>query len=86
MIQVEDQAPLPSPVTDGDQLSRFAHEAEINLDFDLASRFHEERISLDKRNPHHWVDFGRFNLLINDVGKVSELVFIFCLLLCLLIY
>jgi len=72
VMEVEDQAPLPQPVTDVTQIRHFAREAEINLEFELAEKYFTERISIDRQDPEHWLDYGKFCLLINDIGKAEE--------------
>lgn len=41
-LQVEDQVPVPAPLTDTAQLKHFAREAEVNGNFELAEKFYQE--------------------------------------------
>uniref|UniRef100_A0A8C4SFM9 Cilia and flagella associated protein 70 n=1 Tax=Erpetoichthys calabaricus TaxID=27687 RepID=A0A8C4SFM9_ERPCA len=54
------------------QLKHFAKEAEVNEDFELASKYYQERIALDRNNPSHWFDYGAFCLLISNNSKAEE--------------
>ncbi|MBN3289296.1 CFA70 protein, partial [Polypterus senegalus] len=54
------------------QLKHFAKEAEVNEDFELASKYYQERIALDRKNPSHWFDYGAFCLLISNNSKAEE--------------
>ena len=42
VLAVEDQSPIPEPLTDSAQLKHFAREAEVNRNFDLAARYYQE--------------------------------------------
>ena len=42
VLQIEDQSPIPEPLTDSAQLKHFAREAEVNGNFDLASKYYQE--------------------------------------------
>ena len=42
VLQIEDQPPIPPPLTTNAQLKHFAHEAEVNKDFDLATKYYQE--------------------------------------------
>lgn len=42
MLAVEDQSPIPDPLTDSAQLKHFAREAEVNKNFDLAAKYYQE--------------------------------------------
>ena len=39
---VEDQAPVPEPLTDSVQLKHFAREAEVNGNYELATKYYLE--------------------------------------------
>lgn len=41
-LAVEDQRPVPAPLTDTTQLKHFAREAEVNNNFDTAARCYQE--------------------------------------------
>jgi hypothetical protein len=71
VLQIEDQPPIPPPLTTSAQLKHFAREAEVNRDFQTATRYYQERIIRDEVNADNWFDFGTFNLFINNVSKVS---------------
>ena len=65
--------PAPaSPVDDDAVIKHFAREAEVNFNYELASRFYQERLARDVGNADHWVDYGRFALLIGDRAKAAE--------------
>ncbi|XP_035827894.1 cilia- and flagella-associated protein 70 isoform X2 [Aplysia californica] len=72
VLALEDQPPVPQPLTDGAQLKHFAREAEVNQNFDLAATYYKERIARDKNDADCWFDFGTFNLYINDITKAEE--------------
>jgi len=72
VLALEDQPPVPKPLTDGAQLKHFAREAEVNQNFDLAATYYKERIARDKNDADCWFDFGTFNLYINDITKAEE--------------
>ena len=42
VLSVEDQAPIPEPMTDSAQLKHFAREAEVNENFELATKYYQE--------------------------------------------
>ena len=42
VLQIEDQPPIPPPLTTNAQLKHFAREAEVNKDFDLATKYYQE--------------------------------------------
>ena len=42
VLAVEDQSPIPEPLTDSAQLKHFAREAEVNRNFELASKYYQE--------------------------------------------
>ena len=41
-LAVEDQAPVPEPLTDSVQLKHFAREAEVNGNYELATKYYLE--------------------------------------------
>ena len=41
-LLLEDESPIPEPLTDVAQLKLFAREAEVNENFDLAAKFYQE--------------------------------------------
>ncbi|KAL4238526.1 Cilia- and flagella-associated protein 70 [Mactra antiquata] len=71
-LALEDQAPVPAPLTDSAQLKHFAREAEVNGNFDLATKYYQERIARNRNDPSHWFDYGTFCLYINDITKAEE--------------
>ncbi|KAK2186875.1 hypothetical protein NP493_185g01050 [Ridgeia piscesae] len=71
-LLLEDESPIPEPLTDVAQLKLFAREAEVNENFDLAAKFYQERIARDRNNPDHWLDYGTFCLYLNDLTKAEE--------------
>ncbi|XP_075035232.1 cilia- and flagella-associated protein 70 isoform X2 [Mixophyes fleayi] len=62
----------PAPMTDSEQLLRFAKEAEMTEDFDLAEMYYQERLARDRQCIHHWLDYGSFKLLVGDHIKAQE--------------
>ncbi|XP_050397153.1 cilia- and flagella-associated protein 70 [Patella vulgata] len=71
-LDVGDQSPVPEPLTDSNQLKHFAKEAEVNENYELASKYYQERIAREKNNADNWYDYGTFNLHINDITKAEE--------------
>eukprot|EP00118_Oscarella_pearsei_P027440 m.311063 g.311063 ORF g.311063 m.311063 type:complete len:1084 (+) comp59046_c0_seq1:3-3254(+) len=71
-FSVDDARAAPPSVSDAAAMKHFAREAEVNLNFELASRFYQERLASDGANPDYWVDYGRFSLLTGDVAKAAE--------------
>lgn len=41
-LALEDQAPIPKPQTDSAQLKHFAREAEVNGNYELATKYYQE--------------------------------------------
>ena len=41
-LALEEQAPIPSPLTDSAQLKHFAREAEVNENYELATKYYQE--------------------------------------------
>ncbi|KAM4697702.1 cilia- and flagella-associated protein 70 [Rhinophrynus dorsalis] len=66
------EEPPPSPMTDTEQILRFAKEAEITGDLGLADMYYQERLARDRQCVDHWLDYGSFNLLIGDNIKAQE--------------
>ncbi|WAR19559.1 CFA70-like protein, partial [Mya arenaria] len=71
-LAIEDQAPVPAPLTDSAQLKHFAREAEVNGNFELATKYYQERIARNRNDPCHWFDYGTFCLYINDITKKHD--------------
>ncbi|OWF40657.1 Tetratricopeptide repeat protein 18 [Mizuhopecten yessoensis] len=71
-LALEDQPPVPSPLTDSAQLKHFAREAEVNENFELATKYYQERIARNKNDPTNWFEYGTFCLYINDITKAEE--------------
>ncbi|CAH1791968.1 unnamed protein product, partial [Owenia fusiformis] len=72
VLSIEDQTPVPEPLTDSAQLKHFAREAEVNENFELAAKYYQERIARTRNDPEHWFDYGTFCLYINDITKAEE--------------
>ncbi|XP_063715632.1 cilia- and flagella-associated protein 70-like isoform X3 [Symsagittifera roscoffensis] len=72
VLSLEDQTPVPEPLTDADQLKHFARESEMNSNMQLADQFYLERISRNKKEPSYWFDYACFNLLNGDITKAVE--------------
>ncbi|XP_040296096.1 cilia- and flagella-associated protein 70 isoform X2 [Bufo bufo] len=66
-----EEAP-PAPMTDTEQLLRFAKEAEITEDYNLAEMYYQERLARDRQRVDHWLDYGCFKLLVGDYIKAQE--------------
>uniref|UniRef100_A0A8C3RW45 Cilia and flagella associated protein 70 n=1 Tax=Chelydra serpentina TaxID=8475 RepID=A0A8C3RW45_CHESE len=64
---------VASPTFTGcEQLRLFAHEAEVNEDYDLASVYYQERLARDRQIVQHWLDYGAFCLLMEENIKAQE--------------
>jgi hypothetical protein len=42
VLALEDQPPIPEPLTDSAQLKHFAREAEVNDNYELATKYYQE--------------------------------------------
>ena len=42
VLAIEDQSPIPEPLTNSAQLKHFAREAEVNENFELAAKYYQE--------------------------------------------
>ncbi|PIO31307.1 hypothetical protein AB205_0135460, partial [Aquarana catesbeiana] len=62
----------PDPMTDTEQLLRFAKEAEMNEDYNLAEMYYKERLARDRQSPDHWLEYGSFSLLVGDIIKARQ--------------
>lgn len=62
----------PAPMTDTEQLLRFAKEAEMTEDYNLAEMYYQERLARDRQRADHWLDYGCFKLLVGDYIKAQE--------------
>ncbi|XP_074014578.1 cilia- and flagella-associated protein 70 [Numenius arquata] len=69
-----EEAAFPVPVfrMTAEQLWLFAREAEVNKDYELASIYHQQRLSQDQQNIQHWLDYGAFRLLLEETTKAQE--------------
>ncbi|KAM6054297.1 cilia- and flagella-associated protein 70 isoform 1-T1 [Chlamydotis macqueenii] len=69
-----EEAPSPALLSSmtAEQLWLFAHEAEVNKDYKLASLYHQQRVAQDQRNIQCWLDYGAFCLLIEEPTKAQE--------------
>ncbi|XP_038074225.1 cilia- and flagella-associated protein 70-like isoform X4 [Patiria miniata] len=72
VLSLEDETPVPAPLTDCSQLKHFAREAEVNENFELAAKYYQERLARNRNDADYWFDYGTFCLLINDVAKAEE--------------
>ncbi|XP_070577266.1 cilia- and flagella-associated protein 70-like isoform X4 [Ptychodera flava] len=72
VLSLEDETPVPPPLTDSAQLKHFAREAEVNENFEVASKYYQERIARNRNDGDHWFDYGTFCMLINDISKAEE--------------
>ncbi|XP_038599925.1 cilia- and flagella-associated protein 70 isoform X3 [Tachyglossus aculeatus] len=64
--------PVLATFTSSEQLRLFAYEAEVNEDFALAATYYQERLSRDRPNLDHWLDYGAFCLLVDEPVKAQE--------------
>ncbi|XP_071834578.1 cilia- and flagella-associated protein 70-like isoform X3 [Apostichopus japonicus] len=71
-LSLEDETPVPAPVTTDEQLRHFAREAEVNENFELASKYYQERLARNRSDASSWFDYGTFSLLISDIAKAEE--------------
>ncbi|XP_010288865.1 PREDICTED: tetratricopeptide repeat protein 18, partial [Phaethon lepturus] len=71
---LSEEAASPAPVSrmTEEQLWLFAHEAEVNKDYELASLYHQQRLAQDQRNIQYWLDYGAFCLLLEETTKAQE--------------
>nr|XP_006824936.1 PREDICTED: tetratricopeptide repeat protein 18-like [Saccoglossus kowalevskii] len=72
VLSLEDETPVPPPITDNSQLKHFAREAEVNENFELASKYYQERIARNRNDADAWFDYGTFCLLVGDAAKAEE--------------
>ncbi|XP_043568013.1 cilia- and flagella-associated protein 70 isoform X1 [Chiloscyllium plagiosum] len=72
MLHVDPPDPIPESFLSSAQLKHFAKEAEMNKDFELASKYHQERLARDRNNADHWFDYGTFYLMLKDHSKAEE--------------
>nr|DBA19215.1 TPA: hypothetical protein GDO54_015081 [Pyxicephalus adspersus] len=66
------EEPPPDPMTDMEQLLRFAKEAEMNEDFNLSETYYKERLARDRQCVDHWLEYGSFSLLVGDLIKARQ--------------
>ena len=52
VLSLEDQTPVPSPLTDAAQLKHFAREAEVNENFELSAKYYQEVGEISKSLLH----------------------------------
>ncbi|XP_073414691.1 cilia- and flagella-associated protein 70 isoform X2 [Dendrobates tinctorius] len=71
LIDDSEKAP-PAPMTDTEQLLRFAKEAEMMEDYHQAEMYYQERLARDRQRVNHWLDYGCFKLLLGDHIKAQE--------------
>lgn len=68
----EETTEVPPPVRDSAVMKFFAEEAATLFDYSLAAKYYQERITLDKKDTEHWLDYGCFCLYIDDIEKATE--------------
>uniref|UniRef100_A0A8C3PME5 CFA70 protein n=1 Tax=Calidris pygmaea TaxID=425635 RepID=A0A8C3PME5_9CHAR len=73
-VCLETAFPVPVFRMTAEQLWLFAREAEVNKDYELASIYHQQRLSQDQQNIQHWLDYGAFHLLLEETTKAQECV------------
>uniref|UniRef100_A0A452I872 Uncharacterized protein n=1 Tax=Gopherus agassizii TaxID=38772 RepID=A0A452I872_9SAUR len=72
-ILSQESTVIASPTfTSCEQLRLFAHEAEVNEDYALASVYYQERLARDRQIVQHWLDYGAFCLLMEENIKAQE--------------
>ncbi|XP_073218710.1 cilia- and flagella-associated protein 70 isoform X2 [Lepidochelys kempii] len=72
-ILSQESTVVTSPTfTSCEQLRLFAHEAEVNEDYALASVYYHERLARDRQIVQHWLDYGAFCLLMEENIKAQE--------------
>ncbi|KFV50279.1 Tetratricopeptide repeat protein 18, partial [Gavia stellata] len=72
LLSEEAASPAPPSRMTEEQLWLFAHEAEVNKDYKLASLYHQQRLAQDQHNIQYWLDYGAFCLLIEETTKAQE--------------
>ncbi|XP_078519049.1 cilia- and flagella-associated protein 70 isoform X2 [Lissotriton helveticus] len=72
MLADDSACPPPPSFLDSEQLRHFAREAELNENFEQAATYYQERLAHDRQSVEHWLDYGIFNLLIEDNIKAQE--------------
>ncbi|NXL51792.1 CFA70 protein, partial [Podilymbus podiceps] len=72
LLSEEAASPAPLSRMTEEQLWLFAHEAEVNKDYKLASLYHQQRIAQDQCNIQYWLDYGAFCLLLEETTKAQE--------------
>nr|XP_032650586.1 cilia- and flagella-associated protein 70 isoform X2 [Chelonoidis abingdonii] len=72
-ILSQESTVIASPTfTSCEQLRLFAHEAEVNEDYALASVYYQERLARGRQIVQHWLDYGAFCLLMEENIKAQE--------------
>ncbi|XP_062387359.1 cilia- and flagella-associated protein 70 isoform X2 [Sardina pilchardus] len=71
-LAVDDLENQPQPMLECSQLKHFAKEAQLNQDFQLATKYYQERLARDRNDPSHWFDYGCFYMLRGDYQKAEE--------------
>nr|XP_025041181.1 cilia- and flagella-associated protein 70 isoform X2 [Pelodiscus sinensis] len=72
MVSQEHPVTVSPTFTSCEQLRLFAHEAEVNEDYALASVYYQERVTRDRQIVQHWLDYGAFCLLMEENIKAQE--------------
>ncbi|XP_009990352.1 PREDICTED: tetratricopeptide repeat protein 18-like, partial [Tauraco erythrolophus] len=72
LLSKEAASPAPPSRMTEEQLWLFAHEAEVNKDYKLASLYHQQRLAQDQHNIQYWLDYGAFCLLLEETTKAQE--------------
>ncbi|XP_040591871.1 cilia- and flagella-associated protein 70 isoform X2 [Mesocricetus auratus] len=71
-IPDDTQGPASTIPTSSEQLRLFAFEAEVNENYEVAAVYYEERLVREPQNLDHWLDYGAFCLLTEDITKAQE--------------
>jgi hypothetical protein len=69
--ETNEQLPTIKP-DDSDSLERFANAAEENMLFEVAGKYHQERIAKYEDNMTAWLDYGHFCMRWQMVEKATE--------------
>ncbi|KAG5279454.1 hypothetical protein AALO_G00077950 [Alosa alosa] len=71
-LSVDDLENQPQPQLECSQLKHFAREAQLNQDYQLATKYYQEQLARDRNDPSHWFDYGCFYMLRGDYQKAEQ--------------
>ncbi|NWX12458.1 CFA70 protein, partial [Aegotheles bennettii] len=72
LLSKESASPFPPSRLTEEQLWLFAHEAEFNKDYELASFYHQQRLAQDQHNIQYQLDHGAFCLLLEVPTQAQQ--------------